>query len=87
MCVIFPSPNSRLALIRPFVSPILSLSTALTFYPVPALIVGIILGPIAGRLILAEEWGAGIAGQVSEITLVRLGAMGGMKLYSSSTEN
>ncbi|KAH6681124.1 Na+/H+ antiporter 2 [Plectosphaerella plurivora] len=46
----------------------------------PALIVGIILGPIAGRLILSEEWGSAVAGQTSEITLGVMRVMIGIQL-------
>ena len=40
--------------------------------PVPAMLFGIILGPIAGTLLQTEKWGSAEPGQTEEITLVSL---------------
>jgi hypothetical protein len=37
---------------------------------VPAMLFGIILGPIAGRLLQTEKWGTATEGQTRDITLV-----------------
>jgi hypothetical protein len=39
---------------------------------VPAVVVGIILGPVAAKFIEADKWGAGHEGQTRSITLVSL---------------
>lgn len=36
----------------------------------PALVVGIVLGPIAAKFIDSERWGSAVKDQTSEITLV-----------------
>lgn len=38
--------------------------------PVPAVIIGIALGPIAAKFIDSERWGSAMQGQQSDITLV-----------------
>ncbi|EAT87626.1 hypothetical protein SNOG_05235 [Parastagonospora nodorum SN15] len=37
---------------------------------VPAVMLGIILGPIAAKFLDAERWGSGVEGQQEAITLV-----------------
>jgi hypothetical protein len=44
--------------------------------PVPALLFGIALGPIAARFIDVDRWGDRAAGQQDEITLVCPGIIG-----------
>lgn len=39
-------------------------------FAVPAVILGIILGPIAAKFLDAERWGSSIEGQQESITLV-----------------
>jgi hypothetical protein len=41
----------------------------------PALVIGIILGPIAAKFIDSERWGSAVKEQTSEITLVCLYAL------------
>jgi uncharacterized membrane-anchored protein YhcB (DUF1043 family) len=38
---------------------------------VPAVVVGIILGPLAAKFLSAERWGSAAEGQQDAITLVR----------------
>lgn len=38
----------------------------------PAMVFGIILGPIAAKFIDSERWGSAVEGQTSDIVLVRL---------------
>jgi hypothetical protein len=42
----------------------------LTFLTVPAVILGIALGPVAARFLDAERWGPAVEGQQEAITLV-----------------
>jgi NhaP-type Na+/H+ or K+/H+ antiporter len=37
----------------------------------PAVLIGVILGPVAAKFIDSERWGSASPGQTSEITLVR----------------
>lgn len=37
---------------------------------VPAVLLGIILGPLAAKFLVAERWGSGVEGQQEAITLV-----------------
>jgi len=41
-----------------------------SFFTVPAVLIGVILGPIAARFLDAEKWGSAAEGQQEAITLV-----------------